>query len=1218
MARGIETFLRVAIQEAGIGAEGLRAIRREVSGLASAMRGVQPGQGATRFVTAMRDMKIATGAVSKANRELANDLVRTATAAEKARGAFYSQKTALDQAAKSARKFKNELHSVRATALDMSYLMGNLARTSGAILGGGLLAAFGFGRKTLNTRADFEQMETQLKVLTGRADAFKKVQAFALRSPLTFRDSVDAVNQLVNAGIDFKDIMRDSAGYLDVLTKAAVFARRPLEQVVRAVSMLKGGTYRSRDLLAIDITKDTFAKAGIGWESKQNRPEGLNAETGPRYLDLVMKALDEKFKNYDPAEQLKTKLANIGDAIDLFFNAIGKRFDNVSKPLLGRIQGFFLRLIDIVDSPAMTAAFNTLGVAIIDGFNKVADGVERLLSVIQKDPTLIPRFIAGLVEGFKNLAAIFVGATITQHLGQFAEVVATVFLAFKNGPFAILTIVAILGTFIATAILTKNKLNDLVPALGGTKKEGDDLAKAMDNVGTAFDNLAQVVTPLLKGALEDLWTAFSNLTGVDSPIQLLQIMVQGAADAINALAGAIAALNGYGFNSSGGVSKNQPTISEYLRTGKGRTDNIFSFEGMKNLGMSLGQQRRNEAAASKGKYAWPTNDPNARVGGFNGESHHGADIHGKAGDPIYAPTSGKIVKIGKNGIGDYRLWIEGEDGYKWYLTHFNEAFADGIKLGANVTAGQVLGTMAKYQHRARGGVVSDPHVHIGVVKSGWDADNSQIDPMSLLRGNTLPAFAADQSATIGLRSPGELAGLYAQAAQENAYRDFMGGGTPGAGYGMGKALGKSAGRLDDVLKAGVEAANRLYGWADGIDYTAGQTTKLGDVMRAAASKVNTWASGLRLQNSQAALGIQQALALQSGDERGAAYYGLRQQGNTINDLFNKIYKAKNDEEKYSYQADLASAISGLIGSRTDLKDKAPDIFNQWASFQDDSVKRYESIFGTLESAQAVVIDRFGSYVQQFGAVIGAIGARLGVSISNKTGWGGNTWAGPQGGVRFGGGGGYGRSFGGSGGMMGGGVAAGTTKRMPSGWSAPGWVNTSCNGDGTCNFEYVGEGGGEMPGYPGGGAFPEDEKKEKAPAQKVNAGLQTLAGVIGNVTALIQSNGENLASTIGGILDQYIPGAGGIFGAVGGLIDTLKGKKGRGIVVEKILDPVKTLPESATIFSAANPASLLFAGGMANIGAGFAKVVVELKGDADRIFTSKVASRAYNEALLEGM
>lgn len=85
-------------------------------------------------------------------------------------------------------------------------------------------------------------------------------------------------------------------------------------------------------------------------------------------------------------------------------------------------------------------------------------------------------------------------------------------------------------------------------------------------------------------------------------------------------------------------------------------------------------------------------------------SHYGTDIFAAKGTPVVAVESGTLSKVGWNTLGGWRLWLNGH----FYYAHLN-AYAPGIKEGAHVEAGQVLGYVGTTGD-AKG---TPPHLHFG-------------------------------------------------------------------------------------------------------------------------------------------------------------------------------------------------------------------------------------------------------------------------------------------------------------------------------------------------------------------------------------------------------------------------------------------------------------------------------------------------------------------------
>lgn len=124
----------------------------------------------------------------------------------------------------------------------------------------------------------------------------------------------------------------------------------------------------------------------------------------------------------------------------------------------------------------------------------------------------------------------------------------------------------------------------------------------------------------------------------------------------------------------------------------------------------------------------------------------------------------------------------------------------------------------------------------------------------------------------------------------------------------------------------------------------------------------------------------------------------------------------------------------------------------------------------------------------------------------------------------------------------------------------------------------------------------------------------IAGIIGGISNLIQARGSQRWGAVGGLLDLFMPQFGGIFSALGGLAGAFGGHKG--ITVDRILEPVKTMPAELSIFSAANPASRAYAGNFSLLGPAF-RLDLGWADGADQVLEAKVASASYGKLILGG-
>jgi murein DD-endopeptidase MepM/ murein hydrolase activator NlpD len=113
------------------------------------------------------------------------------------------------------------------------------------------------------------------------------------------------------------------------------------------------------------------------------------------------------------------------------------------------------------------------------------------------------------------------------------------------------------------------------------------------------------------------------------------------------------------------------------------------------------------------------------IGGSQGGEHgtsglkgySGIDYFAKPGSPAVAPISGTVERLsghdpklgavqGAGGPLGWSVYIKGEDGRSYYLTHMGSRT---VKPGQKVKQGQPIGTVADYDKYGRAS-----HIHMGV------------------------------------------------------------------------------------------------------------------------------------------------------------------------------------------------------------------------------------------------------------------------------------------------------------------------------------------------------------------------------------------------------------------------------------------------------------------------------------------------------------------------
>jgi murein DD-endopeptidase MepM/ murein hydrolase activator NlpD len=106
--------------------------------------------------------------------------------------------------------------------------------------------------------------------------------------------------------------------------------------------------------------------------------------------------------------------------------------------------------------------------------------------------------------------------------------------------------------------------------------------------------------------------------------------------------------------------------------------------------------------------------------------HQGNDIFANFGTPVVAPGAGSVQSYGFESVGGNSVYFMGDDGYGFYGAHL-QSFAPGLKTGAHVDAGTVLGFVGNTGDASGG----SPHLHFQLYPPGH-AWGSPVDPKSWL------------------------------------------------------------------------------------------------------------------------------------------------------------------------------------------------------------------------------------------------------------------------------------------------------------------------------------------------------------------------------------------------------------------------------------------------------------------------------------------------------
>lgn len=125
-----------------------------------------------------------------------------------------------------------------------------------------------------------------------------------------------------------------------------------------------------------------------------------------------------------------------------------------------------------------------------------------------------------------------------------------------------------------------------------------------------------------------------------------------------------------------------------------------------------------------------------RVDPVNGaiEPHRAVDFAAAAGTPVVAIGDGVITDAGWRGEYGNKVVIHHDKGYTTTYGHFSR-FGKGIKIGAHVTQGQIIGYVGST------GLSTGPHLHYEVRKSG-----TLVNPLAIVPPPGKPINTTDETA----------------------------------------------------------------------------------------------------------------------------------------------------------------------------------------------------------------------------------------------------------------------------------------------------------------------------------------------------------------------------------------------------------------------------------------------------------------------------------------
>ena len=241
----------------------------------------------------------------------------------------------------SVKKLRDEYALLRqeggGTAETMNMLTGKLKQMSGMLVGG--MGLKELASRVISVRAEFESMETSLKVLLGGNEErlnniMGQIKEYALASPLNTKDMVGAVQMMTSFGIEAEK----SIDYLKAIGDISMGDTGKFNSLALAFSqMSSAGKLMGQDLMQMvnagfnpleEISRKTGKSIG---ELKNEMSKG--AITSKMVQDAFISATSAGGKFYgmasEGAKTLNGQISMLQESFDNMFNEIGSKGEGV-------------------------------------------------------------------------------------------------------------------------------------------------------------------------------------------------------------------------------------------------------------------------------------------------------------------------------------------------------------------------------------------------------------------------------------------------------------------------------------------------------------------------------------------------------------------------------------------------------------------------------------------------------------------------------------------------------------------------------------------------------------------------------------------------------------------------------------------------------------------------------------------------------------------------
>lgn len=408
------------------------------------------------------------------------------------RAALFSLTQEQATARLSVKKLRDEYASLRqeggGTAETMNMLTGKLKQMSGMILGG--MGLKELASRVISVRAEFESMETSLKVLLGGSEErlnniMGQIKEYALASPLNTKDMVGAVQMMTSFGIEAEK----SIDYLKAIGDVSMGDTGKFNSLALAFSqMSSAGKLMGQDLMQMvnagfnpleEISRKTGKSIG---ELKNEMSKG--AITSKMVQDAFISATSAGGKFYgmasEGAKTLNGQISMLQESFDNMFNEIGSKGEGV----------------------VMSAV--KAGTFLVENYETIGKVLEGLIIAygVYKTALIVNAAVTGGIKAVESASIIVKGlhtaATWAQTAAQTALNTAMMMNPYVAVGAALVGLCATIYTFTDTTTAASEAQKRLNEA-------NDEVEKSTAKEITKLDGLCEVLETTKKGSKE--WKA---------------------------------------------------------------------------------------------------------------------------------------------------------------------------------------------------------------------------------------------------------------------------------------------------------------------------------------------------------------------------------------------------------------------------------------------------------------------------------------------------------------------------------------------------------------------------------------------------------------------------------------------------------------------------------------------------------------------------------------